>query len=87
MSKEENKFIEATEDKETKEDDFASTSAERHNDIEEEYQNTLVDKALEEAGEMEADIGKLIAKKRSIKILWKKGTDKQLKRLESLKAQ
>ncbi|ETO07539.1 hypothetical protein RFI_29853, partial [Reticulomyxa filosa] len=153
MSKEEDKFIEASE-----EDDSASASAERHSDIEEEYQNAL-DKALEQAfgsyletknneesgnekdtkastviednddlketqneeekeeegqqrEEMEANIDKLIAKKNSIKIPWETGTpkiikkgetipmtearevwysrqltDKQLKRLESLKAQ
>ncbi|ETO05517.1 hypothetical protein RFI_31877 [Reticulomyxa filosa] len=42
MSKEEVSFIEASE-----EDDSASASAERHNDIE--CQNALLDKALEEA--------------------------------------
>ncbi|ETO04818.1 hypothetical protein RFI_32577 [Reticulomyxa filosa] len=42
MPKEEDKCIEASED------DSTSASAERHNDIEEEYQNVL-NKALEEA--------------------------------------
>ncbi|ETO00600.1 hypothetical protein RFI_36840, partial [Reticulomyxa filosa] len=55
MSKEEDKFIEAAEDKETKEDDFASTSAERHNNIEEEYQNALVDSYLETSRHWQID--------------------------------
>ncbi|ETN97983.1 hypothetical protein RFI_39539 [Reticulomyxa filosa] len=49
MSKEDGKFIEAAEEKETEEEDSGSASAECHNDIEEEQQNALVDKILEEA--------------------------------------
>ncbi|ETN97260.1 hypothetical protein RFI_40271, partial [Reticulomyxa filosa] len=74
MSKED-KFIETAEDKEIeKEDNSASTSAERHNDIEEEYQY-----ALEEAEEMEANINKLIAKK---KIPWETETSKIIQKGE-----
>ncbi|ETO02400.1 hypothetical protein RFI_35035 [Reticulomyxa filosa] len=103
MSKEEDKFIEAAEDKETeKEDDSASASAGCHNDIEEESVWELIWKQ-QQREEMEADTDKLIAKKKNPwktetpKII-KKGetheiwhsrqlTDKQPKRLESLKAQ
>ncbi|ETO15035.1 hypothetical protein RFI_22329 [Reticulomyxa filosa] len=106
-----------------------AASAERHNDIEKEYQNALVNKALEEVfdsyletkneresrndkntkastviennddlketqskekeeegqqqrEEMKADIDKLITKKNSIKIPWKKGTPKIIKKGE-----
>ncbi|ETO05523.1 hypothetical protein RFI_31873 [Reticulomyxa filosa] len=113
MSKEENKFIEAAKEEHKfieaakEEEDSASASEERYNDIEEEYQNELKRLAAiwkqQQREEMEADIDKLIAKKkipwetRTPKIIKKRETrkiwysrqltDKQLKRLESLKSQ